>query len=121
MCTVINVLVVDDEEIMRNLITDILQEEEKIQVIAFSNGPEALDKMRDMPIAVVFLDVHMPLMNGLETLKAIKKAFPKTPVVMMDSYPDQLLDDSLREGVIACIHKPFILKEIRDIFYNIIK
>ena len=116
----VNVLVVDDEAIMRSLITDILQEK-GIQTISVTNGKEALDKMEEMSFSAVFLDVHMPVMNGLETLKAIKKMFPGMPVAMMDSYPDQLVAESLREGVVACMHKPFIIREVEDIIDKIIE
>jgi len=110
----IKVLVVDDEEIMRSLFTDILQDR-GYTVIAVRDGREAQKKTRDNFFHVAFIDVHMPVMNGVQTLRAIKEISPKTAIVMMDSFPDVLLDEAEREGAISCIHKPFDIKEIIEI------
>jgi DNA-binding NtrC family response regulator len=110
----IKVLVVDDEEIMRSLFTDILQDR-GYTVVTVCNGREAQEKVRDTFFHVAFVDVHMPVMNGVETLCAIKEINPKTAIVMMDSFPDVLLDEAEREGAISCIHKPFDIKEIIEV------
>ena len=116
----INILVVDDEEVMRNLFTDILQDE-GYKVTTVSNGEEAQDKVKKDYFDVAFLDVHMPVMDGVQTLRMIKKLSPKTAIVMMDSYPDVLLDEAEREGAATCIHKPFNIKEVRQVLVEITK
>ena len=63
----------------------------------------------------------MPVMDGVQTLRMIKKLSPKTAIVMMDSYPDVLLDEAEREGVVTCIHKPFNIKEVRQVLVEITK
>ena len=102
----VKILVVDDEEVMRSLFTDILQDKGYI-VIAVGDGREAQEKTRKNFFHVAFIDVHMPVMNGVQTLRAIKEISPKTAIVMMDSFPDVLLDEAEREGAATCIHKPF--------------
>ncbi len=110
----IKILVVDDEEIMRSLFTDILQDR-GYTVVTVCNGREAQEKVSDTFFHVAFVDVHMPVMNGIQTLRAIKEISPKTAIVMMDSFPDVLLDEAEREGAISCIHKPFDIKEVIEV------
>lgn len=110
----IKVLVVDDEEIMRDLFTDLLQDK-GYAVITAANGKEAEGKISESFFQVAFIDVHMPIMNGVETLRMIKEFSPKTAIVMMDSFPDILLDEAERAGAITCIHKPFDIKEVIEV------
>jgi len=63
----------------------------------------------------------MPLMNGVQTLNAIRQVSPKTAIVMMDSFPDALLDEAEREGAITCIHKPFNIKEVIEVIEMALK
>ena len=117
----INILVVDDEDVMRSLFTDILQERGfKVETVA--NGKEAQEKVRDTFFHIVFIDVHMPVMNGIQTLYAIREISPKTAIVMMDSFPDILLEKAKKEGaVVTCIHKPFDIREVRSIIIKIME
>jgi len=107
----IYVLVVDDEDVMRNLFTDLLTEQ-GYEVIAVKNGREAVEKVKEINFVIAFIDVHMPVMNGVETLRVIRKIKPQTRIVMMDSFPDTLIEEAKREGAITCIHKPFEIKEV---------
>jgi len=107
----INILVVDDEDVMRSLFIDILQDK-GYKVTAVPDGREAQDKARDTFFHVAFIDVHMPVMSGIQTLQAIRTVSPNTLIVMMDSFPDVLLEQAEREGAITCIHKPFDIKEV---------
>ncbi|MFH1339538.1 MAG: response regulator [Candidatus Omnitrophota bacterium] len=116
----VKILVVDDEEIMRNLFTDILQDRGYV-VITVCNGKEAQQKTKDTFFHVAFIDVHMPVMNGVQTLRAIKELSPKTAIVMMDSFPDVLLDEAEREGAVTCIHKPFEIKELIEVIEEAIE
>lgn len=118
--TKIFVLVVDDEEVMRNLFTDLLTEQ-GYEVIAVKNGCEAVEKVKEINFAIAFIDVHMPLMNGVETLRTIKKIKPQTRIVMMDSFPDALIEQARREGAVTCIHKPFEINEVTNIMEEIVE
>ncbi len=116
----VNILVVDDEEIMRSLFTDILGDC-GFKVSAVADGKEAQGKVRDQFFHVAFIDVHMPIMNGVQTLRAIREISPKTAVVMMDSFPDVLLEEAEREGAITCIHKPFDIREVIEVVKEVIE
>ena len=107
----IKVLVADDEEIIRNLFTDVLQDE-GYNVTTANNGLKAQEIAKTTFFDIAFVDVHMPVMNGVQALRALKEISPKTAIVMMDSFPDLLLEEAEREGVVTCIHKPFDIKEV---------
>jgi len=113
------ILVVDDEEIMRSLFTDILQDE-GYKVTTVSDGSQAKEKVKEAFFHIAFIDVHMPVMDGVQTLRAIKELSPKTSIIMMDSFPDLLLEQAEQEGAVTCIHKPFNIKEVRTVVGEII-
>jgi CheY-like chemotaxis protein len=115
----INILVVDDEEVMRKLFTDILQDE-GYKVTTVCNGKEAQDIVQSALFDIAFVDIHMPIMDGIKTLRILREITPKTHVVMMDSMPDYLLAEIKKEGAITCIHKPFHITEIKSVVNEII-
>ena len=102
----IKVLVVDDEEIMRKLFTDILQEE-GCKVTCVSNGKEAVDRIKDEFFDLAFIDLHMPVMDGVQTFYMLRKVTPKTVLVMMDSMPIYGIEKFKEMGAATHIHKPF--------------
>lgn len=112
------VLVGDDEEVMRSLFTDLLSEL-GYEVITAKNGQEAVEEIGQKDFAIAFIDVHMPVMNGVDALRAIKKIKPRIPIVMMDSFPDRLIKEAKEQGAITCIHKPFEIKQIKEIMARI--
>jgi two-component system, chemotaxis family, protein-glutamate methylesterase/glutaminase len=81
----IRVLVVDDSAFARLIISRLLDAEPDIEVVGFAgNGVEALPRIRELKPDVITLDVEMPLMDGVETLKRIMAECP-TPTVMLSS------------------------------------
>jgi CheY-like chemotaxis protein len=112
------ILVADDDPIIRKLLWEVLTDDGH-QVTAVTNGAQAVKEAQRQEFELFFSDVHMPVMNGLETLRIMRSTCPNLPVVMMDSYPDQLVNQAQNEGALTCIHKPFDLKEIREIILKI--
>ena len=112
------ILIADDDPIIRKLLSEVLITDGH-QVEAKENGREALEEVKRQAYDLVFMDVHMPVMNGLEALIAMRRVVPKINVAMMDSYPDKLASQSQEEGAITCMHKPFELEQIREIIREI--
>lgn len=82
----IRVMIVDDSLVVRRLVEDSLREVTGIQVVGTaSNGRIALDKFGSLAPDVVTLDVEMPELDGLATLSQIKRAHPRTHVIMFSS------------------------------------
>ncbi|OEH85839.1 hypothetical protein BHU72_03400 [Desulfuribacillus stibiiarsenatis] len=81
----IKVLIVDDSAFMRKMITDMIQSDEHLQVVGTArNGEEALSKIESLQPDVITLDVEMPKMDGITTLKEIMRTSP-LPVIMLSS------------------------------------
>ncbi len=103
----IRVLVVDDEDIMRNLMTKIL-EKAGYHVVTVSGGGAAKQILAEQPIDIVLTDVKMPDMNGFDLLRDIKSSYPKVAVIMMTAYADAYtIKDALIAGADEYITKPF--------------
>ncbi len=108
------ILVIDDEPQVGMIFTKVLQSA-GYEVVASSSGEEALKKMEDRP-DVVFLDITLPGIDGLETLRRLRKASPGTPVVMMTAY--QTVDsavESMRLGACDYLIKPLDNNRIKEV------
>ena len=82
----IKVAVVDDSAFMRKVISDELNSQNGIDVVAkFRNGKELIDLYDKYKPDIITLDIEMPVMNGLETLKALKEKNIDCPVIMLSS------------------------------------
>jgi two-component system, chemotaxis family, protein-glutamate methylesterase/glutaminase len=82
----IDVLIVDDAVVVRRIVGDVLAEDSGIRVVGTAaNGRIALQKLTQVQPQLVTLDFEMPEMNGLETLKAIRKSYPRLPVIMFST------------------------------------
>jgi DNA-binding NtrC family response regulator len=80
------VLLVDDEVPFVETMTKRLTKRD-LQVVAAFSGKESLEKLKEIPeIEVVILDVKMPEMDGIETLREIKRNFPLTEVIMLTGH-----------------------------------
>jgi CheY-like chemotaxis protein len=112
------ILVADDDPIIRKLLSEVLTADGH-QVTVTENGYEALKRARNQTFEMIFMDVHMPIVNGLDTLISIRRLYPDMAVAMMDSYPDQLVRQAESRGALTCIHKPFDLGEIREVIKGI--
>jgi CheY-like chemotaxis protein len=112
------ILVADDDPIIRKLLCEVLTHDGH-EVSTVADGAQAVKEAQEKEFELFFSDVHMPVMNGLETVRTMRNLYPQLPVVMMDSYPDQLASQAKNEGALACIHKPFDLEEIRNIIQRI--
>lgn len=113
------VLVVDDEKVIRDFFLRLMSYE-GIEAVLTEDGFGAVELLRKTKFDIIFLDVRMPGMDGLDTYRQIKKIAPDTSVVMMTGYAlDELLDQAHKEGVYASIRKPFDLNEIKEIMDKI--
>ncbi len=116
----VRILIVDDEQIMRSLFSDILTDQ-GYSVTTVCNGKEAEEIVKDASFDIAFVDVHMPVMDGLSTLRMLMKKCPKTFIVMTDSMPTYLVEELQKEGAITCIHKPFHIDEVKTIVNQILE
>jgi two-component system, chemotaxis family, protein-glutamate methylesterase/glutaminase len=82
----IRILVVDDSVVIRRLLSDTLSGDRALEVVGTaSDGRIALAKIPLLKPDLLTLDIEMPVMNGLETLAAVRKLYPKLPVIMFST------------------------------------
>ncbi len=106
------ILVVDDEAAMRESLTDWLMEDD-YEVSQASNGEDAISKAKEIGFDVVLLDLKMPGMNGLETMKRLKEVSPETEIVMMTAYATvDTAVQAMKVGAFDYMVKPFDPDEI---------
>jgi len=101
------ILVVDDEQSLRIIISQVLADDGHDVTVA-ANGEEGLELFRQEPFPVVFTDIVMGELNGLELLKKIKEIKPETQVIVVTSHAS--LDTAitaLRAGAYDYLVKPF--------------
>ena len=99
------VLIIDDDEVLRSTLIRVLQSAD-LSSIGVSNGHQALNILND-DYFLVFLDIHLPQMDGIETLRGIRRKFPKIPVIMLTGHGSlQSAVDSMRLGATDYLLKP---------------
>jgi DNA-binding response OmpR family regulator len=105
-------LVVDDEEDVRLLITRILSEK-GYDVVEARNGEDALERLREQPVDLMVLDLMMPEVDGWEVLRRLRSVPHAPPVVIVTALGDYAaLSRGIREGASAYIIKPFRFNEL---------
>jgi DNA-binding response OmpR family regulator len=80
-----NILIVDDELIARQSLTDILRLEGYAPA-AVPNGPTAVEYVRTHPVDLIIVDLRMPGMDGLQVIQAVNQVSPDTEVVLLTAY-----------------------------------
>ncbi len=86
----IRVLIADDHAIVRQGLRQILSETDDLLVAGeASDGVDAMHLAREQSWDVVLLDVSMPNRNGIDTLKMLRKEFPRLPVLMLSMHPEE--------------------------------
>jgi two-component system response regulator PilR (NtrC family) len=116
-----SVLVIDDEEIMREILQTLL-EREGYAVRVAASGQEGLDLARALPFDAVIVDVMMPGIDGLQVLEELKKQDEGLPVLMITAYAS--IDTARRAktlGAFDYINKPFKNDEVLVILRNAIE
>jgi len=105
------ILVVDDEELIRNLVVTVLSELGH-SVITAMDGVDALNKMGENKFDAVITDIKMPNMDGIILTREISKQYPSIPVMVMITYDEEyFVGTAISAGAREFIKKPFDLDE----------
>ena len=111
------ILVVDDEEIMRDILETLLARE-GYEVRLASSGEDGLALARSLPFDAAIVDIMMPGLNGIEVLSQFKRQDPRMEVVMMTSAQDEALAARAQAaGAAGFLRKPFYPSDVDAILY----
>ena len=119
------ILIVDDSLPMRSVIkrTLIAAGYGKSEFLEAANGKQALELMTNNWVDLILTDYNMPVMNGLEFLKAVKKneLFENIPTVVISTEGhESMIRKFINTGAAEYITKPFTAEKIRDIIVNLL-
>ena len=107
-----HILVIDDEPVIRDLLLDVLSRR-GYQVDTAADGASGLKMAEEKPYSVVFTDIRMPGMNGVEVYKRLKVISPSSRVIVMTGYGlEEMIQEALDLGAFADVKKPFDLELI---------
>ncbi|MDF9407961.1 MAG: Sporulation initiation phosphotransferase F [Pelotomaculum sp. PtaB.Bin013] len=110
----LDVLIVDDQAGVRYLL-EIIVRDSGHRAHTAGNGLEAVDLARSIRPDLIFMDVRMPLMGGLEALEKIKALAPETNVVIMTAFSsEETVSQAMQKGALTCIVKPFDVDELKE-------
>lgn len=103
----IKVLIADDQEIVCEGLKRILQSDSEIKVIGIAhNGQQALDLIHHQTPDLVLMDLQMPIMNGVQAIRQLRKTHPDLPVLVLTTYMDnKWLFDAIRAGATGYLLK----------------
>ncbi len=117
------ILVVDDDPATCETLKDVLMEK-RYKVGVAHSGMEAITHAREKAVDIVFINVKMPVLNGLETYLEIKKVNPNITAVMMTGYRQEvreLLKEAIRKDAYKCIYKPLDMDKVVALVEEIIR
>lgn len=108
----IKILVVDDEPGALESFRMILEIKD-FEVSTFSNGIEALSQAEKTPFDIAFIDLKMPIIDGLEVLKKLKEISPSTEAIIVTAYAtEESQANAITLGAMEYLRKPFLMEEI---------
>ena len=112
------ILIVDDNKDFADVFCDILKSN-NFKAESCYGGVQALELIKDSLFDIMFLDIRMPEMDGVETLIEVKKIRPETMVIMMTGYSvDELVHKALEEQASEIIYKPFKIDQVLGLIKN---
>ncbi len=114
----LRILVVDDIFTNRYLLSELIKLTGNVVLLA-ENGQEAIEILESEKIDIVFMDIEMPVMNGIETTNHIRQNFPSPlnviPVIALTAHnPELFFEDYAEVGFDELITKPYSVEKIKS-------
>jgi len=109
-----SLLITDDDRDFRETLRSAF-EPRGFETILAADGEEALEIVRTRPVHLLLLDMYMPRLTGLETLRRLRERKPPLPAILMSSALDaRIQQEAEEEHVFSVLPKPFSFSTIRD-------
>jgi two-component system response regulator (stage 0 sporulation protein F) len=117
-----SVLIVDDDPQVRILLKEIIAGQGPIQVIDVGNGKEAIEQVDKHHFDLIFLDLKLPVMDGVEVMRAIKAKDENAVVAIITGYSSEpIAMEAMSLGPLLLIRKPFEVSDIIKVLNMVIK
>jgi two-component system response regulator AtoC len=117
-----NLLIVDDEETLRELLEGELAESDEFDVDVAVDGGEAINKIQAKVYDVVLLDIRMPRVSGIEVLKFVQEYSPTTQVIILTNYADvKTAIQTIKMGAYDFLAKPYDIDELFNTIHRAIE
>lgn len=117
-----SVLIVDDDSEVRNMLKEIIAGQGPVNVIDVGNGEKAIEQVDKHHFDLIFLDLKLPAMDGVDVMRAIKARDEKTVVAIITGYSSEpIAMEAMSLGPLILISKPFKVSDIIDILNMVIK
>ena len=114
------IMVVDDDPAMRVTLEGII-EDEGYDVVGAEDGYRVIELAGEMHFDLIFMDIKMPGIDGVETQREIRRISPESVVVIMTGYSvESLVKEALAQRAYAVIYKPFDIHQIMDIMHSVL-
>jgi DNA-binding NtrC family response regulator len=105
-----SILIVDDEAIIRDFLSEVLED---YDIAIACDGDEAIEKLKERCFDLVITDLRMPKVPGEEVVKAARDLHPTTKVIVISGYSSlYTVSQSVNHGACAFLSKPFSIKEL---------
>ena len=110
------IIIADDHPLLVDGLRRVLEEMKDVEVTEpVGNGRQLLLRLRESPVDMVLLDLQMPQLDGLETLRILQKEFPRLKVVIFTNYNQQkLLREARNLGASGYLSKSCTSQELKD-------
>ncbi|WP_080874010.1 response regulator transcription factor [Oceanobacillus timonensis] len=118
-----HVMLVEDQEMVRQGLRMILEQDDKIRISCeASNGIEAMEQMSAHRVDLIFMDIRMPDMNGIEATRKIKAQWPNIPILILTTFNDDAYAlEALNEGASGFLLKTSDGKKLIEAVYSVMK
>jgi excisionase family DNA binding protein len=110
----ISTLVVDDDPMVREILTEMIRDQH-CSVTAVENGQRALEEVAIKHFDLIFLDLKMPGMDGVQVMKEIKERDRQAVVVVVTGFAEEdIARDAIKYGPLTILRKPFRDEDIEE-------
>jgi two-component system, chemotaxis family, chemotaxis protein CheY len=117
------VLIVDDNAFIRQALCELFKRETDFEVCGEAeNGREAIEKAQQLHPDLIVLDLSMPVMNGLDAARVLKRVMPTVPIIMFSAFGDKAAEQQARligisEVVSKFEHASVLIQKARGLLY----
>ena len=109
----LSVMIVDDDRDLAEGLAELLEIHGYTVAVA-GNGREAVERFRDQDYDMTFMDVRMPVMNGVDSFFEIRKIKPEAKIVLMTGFKEEIVGKALDAGAMGLLNKPFGVEALLD-------